>query len=80
VDLPPDPKHREPPSTMVVERLDSSIVYRRVTFSDPDETVMLPASKETVSVIRNAGTPRLRTTQSFRNYRRFMTGGRIVVE
>jgi hypothetical protein len=78
VELPPDPKRHEPSSTLVVERLDSSIVYRRVTFSDPDESLMLPASKETVSVIRNAGTPRMRTTQSFRNYRRFITGGRIV--
>jgi hypothetical protein len=78
VSVPPDPKRRGISELVVVERLDSSIVYRRVTFSDPDETVMLPASKETVTVIRNAGTPRLRTTQSFRNYRRFITGGRIV--
>ena len=39
---------------------------------------MLPATMSTVTVIRNAGTPRLRTTQNFRNYRRFITGGRIV--
>ena len=37
-----------------------------------------PSLKETVTVVRNAGTPRLRTSQSFRNYRRFITGGRIV--
>jgi hypothetical protein len=78
VNLPPDPKHRGLLERMVVERLDSSIVYRRVDFSDPDESVMLPVSKETLTVVRNAGTPRLRTTQTFRNYRRFMTGGRIV--
>lgn len=45
---------------------------------DPDESVMLPVSKETVTVVRNAGSPRVRTSQSFRNYRRFITGGRIV--
>lgn len=79
VTLPPDPKRRgRAAETMIVERLDSSIVYRRVVFTDPDESVMLPASKDAVTVVRNAGTPRLRTTQSFRNYRRFMTGGRIV--
>lgn len=78
VTVPADPKRRDTPERVTVERLDSSIVYRRVAFSDPDETVMLPASKETVTVIRNAGTPRLRTTQSFRNYRRFITAGRIV--
>jgi hypothetical protein len=76
--VPADPKRRDVPSWMVVERLDTSIVYRRVTFSDPDETVMLPASQETVTVVRNSGTPRLRTSQTFRNYRRFITGGRIV--
>jgi hypothetical protein len=53
-------------------------VYRRVTFSDPDESIMLPASMDTLTVIRNAGTPRMRKTQNFRNYRRFMTGIRIV--
>lgn len=79
VTLPPDPKKRwSMPERMVVERLDSSIVYKRVVFTDPDEVVMLPASKETVTVVRNAGTPRLRTTVGFRNYRRFMTGIRIV--
>jgi hypothetical protein len=79
VTLPPDPKRRwSMPERMVVERLDSSIVYKRVAFDDPDEVVMLPASKETVTVVRNAGTPRLRTMVSFRNYRRFITGGRIV--
>lgn len=79
VELPPDPKRRGSMSErMIVERLDSSIVYRRVVFADPDESLMLPASKDMVTIVRNAGTPRLRTTQNFRNYRRFITGGRIV--
>ena len=79
VTVPPDPKRRGTPSERVtVERLDSSIVYNRVAFTDPDETVMLPVSKELLTVIRNAGTPRLRTSVSFRNYRRFITAGRIV--
>jgi hypothetical protein len=78
VTVPPDPKRRSMPERVVVERLDSTIVYKRVDFSDPDESVMLPSSKQTVTVVRNSGTPRLRTTQTFRNYRRFITGGRIV--
>lgn len=78
VTVPPDPKRRDGPSLMIVERLDTSIVYRRVAFTDPDETVILPASQETVTVVRNSGTPRLRTSQTFRNYRRFITGGRVV--
>jgi hypothetical protein len=39
---------------------------------------MLPASINTVSVIRNSGAPRMRTTQVFSNYQRFITGGRVV--
>jgi hypothetical protein len=78
VTLPPDPKRGGVSERVVIERLDSSLVYRRVEFSDPEESVMLPSSKETVTVIRNAGTPRLRTSQTFNNYRRFLTGGRIV--
>jgi len=63
---------------MMIERADTSIHYRAVTFHDPDETLMLPASIESFTVIRNAGVPRLRTTQEFSNYRRFVTGGRLV--
>jgi len=79
VTVPPDPKKRGTlPERVTVERLDSSIVYNRVTFTDPDEAVMLPVSKELLTVVRNSGTPRLRTTVSFKNYRRFITGIRIV--
>jgi hypothetical protein len=79
VTVPPDPKKRGTlPERVTVERLDSTIVYKRVAFTDPDEEVMLPVSKDLVTVVRNAGTPRLRTSATFKNYRRFMTGVRIV--
>jgi hypothetical protein len=65
-------------ASMVIERADSSIRYKPVVFHDPEETVMLPASIDSFTVIRNAGVPRLRTTQEFSNYRRFITGGRLV--
>jgi hypothetical protein len=76
--LPKHPRKPNVPGYVTVDRLDSSIVYKAVEFSDPEERVMLPASISTVTVIRNAGTPRLRTTQAFSNYQRFITGGRIV--
>jgi hypothetical protein len=63
---------------VVFERLDSSIVFGSVTFTDPDERLTLPISVDSLQVARNAGTPRVRTTQRFSNYRRFITGGRIV--
>jgi hypothetical protein len=66
------------PEWMTVERADTSIHYRPVAFHDPDETIMLPASIESLTIIRNAGVPQLRTIQKFADYRRFVTGGRVV--
>ena len=63
---------------MTIERADSSIQYRRVSFRDPEETLMLPAAIETVTVIRGGATQRYRVTQRFSDYRRFLTGGRVV--
>jgi hypothetical protein len=66
------------PSYMTIERADSSIRYRRVVFTDPDETLLLPSSIDTVTIVRNSGSPRVRISQTFGNYRRFVTGSRIV--
>ncbi len=76
-DVPPE-KRRGPTTSMTLERADSSIRYKKVAFSDPDESLLLPASIDSLTIFRNAGTPRLRKTQVFSNYRRFVTGGRIV--
>lgn len=65
-------------SSMVVERADTTTRYRQVTFHDPDETLILPESIETFQVIRNAGVPRLRISQAFSDYHRFLTAGRLV--
>jgi len=78
VTLPADRKKTRGPQPVVFERLDTSIVFGPITFSDPDETLTLPVSVESLTVVRNAGTPRVRKTQRFTNYRRFITGGRIV--
>ncbi|MQA31327.1 MAG: hypothetical protein GEU82_16080 [Luteitalea sp.] len=66
------------PLSFTIERVDSSIVYKPVVFDNPEERVMLPASINTLSIVRNSGVPRLRRTQVFSNYRRFITGGRVV--
>jgi hypothetical protein len=76
--LPADHRRAGGPLSVTIERLDSSIRYRAVTFQDPDEVLMLPASINTVTVVRNAGVPRLRTQQVFSKYQRFITGGRVV--
>ena len=66
------------PASMTIERYDTSIRYHQVTFSDPDETLLLPSSIETLSIIRPAGTPRLRMTETFSDYKRFVTNSRIL--
>jgi hypothetical protein len=73
-----NPRAARIPASFTIERADSSTSYRLVTFHDPDETVMLPASIVSLQVIRNSGVPRLRTHQKFSKYRRFITGARIV--
>ena len=55
-----------------------SIRYRQVRFRDPDETLMLPAEIVSTAMWRNGGSPGNRITQSFSNYRRFVTAGRII--
>lgn len=66
------------PVSQTVDRLEISIRYKLVTFKDPVETVMLPASIRTLSVIHNGGLPQLLVLQSYGDYRRFMTTGRVV--
>ena len=66
------------PGWLTVERADSSIRYRPVTFHDPDETVMLPYSIETLTTIRGAAVPRRRETHIFSKYQRFLTDVRVV--
>jgi hypothetical protein len=66
------------PASLIIERSDSSIRYQAITFKDPDETLMLPRSVDSMSVWRNTGVPRVRITQVFSNYRRFVGDSRIV--
>ena len=76
--VPREQQRRGAASNWTIERADSSIRYRRVQFTDPDEILMLPSSIDTVTIVRNSGSPRTRISQTFSNYRRFVTGSRIV--
>jgi hypothetical protein len=64
------------PQTWTVERADSSIRYKPVVFHDPEETVLLPESIQSLTIFRGAQSYRI--TQTFSDYRRFLTGGRVV--
>ena len=78
IPVPRDQQRRGSPRAMVIERVDTSIRYERVTFHDPEEILLMPASIVTVTVVRDAGVPRMRTTQTFSNYRRFVTDVRLL--
>ncbi|MBS1816347.1 MAG: hypothetical protein JSU08_00300 [Acidobacteria bacterium] len=78
VTIPANRKAHTPERDVTVDRVSTTIVYRNVAFADPDESLLLPASRETVQVLRNSPAPRMRISSSYRNYRRFMTGIRMV--
>lgn len=79
VPLPRDAK-RFPgaPAHWTLERMDLSIRFKAVSFSNPDETLILPATMSSLRITRGSGTPRLRTATDYTKYQRFLTGGRIV--
>jgi hypothetical protein len=68
------------PRSWTMERWDTSIRFKPVTFENPDETLVLPASLSSLRVTRGSGTPRLRTMTDYKNYQRFLTAGRVVGE
>ena len=68
------------PSSWTMERWDTSITFKRVAFTNPDETLVLPASLSSMRITRGSAMPRLRTTTDYTKYQRFLTGGRVVGE
>lgn len=58
----------------------SRVRFRRVQFKDPEQTLLLPASAEWLKVIEGASRPRTRTRIAFSDYRRFVSGVRVVEE
>jgi hypothetical protein len=68
------------PLSWTMERWDTSIRFKRVTFDNPNETLVLPESLTSIRITRGSGVPRLRTTTHYKNYQRFLTNGRVVGE
>lgn len=77
-EVPPEYRRRGAPSTMTIERAESSIRYRRVDFTDPAESLLLPASIDTLTVMRGRGVQRVRISQRFTDHRRFVTNSRLL--
>lgn len=63
---------------IILERFDRSYRFRRLSFDNPAETIVLPISASELMVTQGGGTVRQRVTTEYKNYRRFLTGGRIV--
>ena len=61
-----------------LERHDISIRFKPVRFSEPEETLLLPVSSTALRITRGSGQPRLRTSIDYTNYRRFLTGARVI--
>ena len=64
-------------NSITLERHDTTINYKRVVFQDPDEAMLLPQSIDTLMVVRG-GLESVRRRQAFSDYRRFVTGARLV--
>lgn len=64
--------------SMVIERAESSIRYARIEFDEPRESIVLPVSIDTVTVIRSSSMQRMRITHRLTNHRRFLTRGRLL--
>jgi hypothetical protein len=62
--------------SVVIERDDQSLRYKTVSFSDPDEVILLPQSIDSIAIL-HGGLQSIRRTETFSNYRRFLTAGRI---
>jgi len=65
------------PRPLTVEQSDTTVRFRRIPFENPNEILLLPESIVTVTSVRGAEKPRLRTTQTFTNFRRFMTEAKV---
>lgn len=78
IPLPKKLARRERWPSWTMERWDTSIRFKPVTFEDPPETLVLPVSSSSYRITRGAGTPSLRTSTQYASYRRFITGARII--
>jgi hypothetical protein len=61
---------------LTIERYDWTIRYKSVAFENPAETLLLPESIEVLAVMHGAQSHRKR--QVFSDYKRFMTGARVI--
>jgi hypothetical protein len=64
-------------SWVVVVRDDETIRYKTVAFNDPDEVLLLPESIDSLTLVQG-GLQSTRRSQTFSDYQRFVTGGKVL--
>lgn len=78
VTIPADRVAKTPRLELTVERSEQTTEYKPIKFTEPDEVVYMPVRRSTLSIVKGSPTPRKKWLFSYKNYRRFMTGGRII--
>ena len=63
-------------SYVTLDRDEVTMRFRPVTFTDPDEVLLLPEAIESITILRG-GLQSNRRTETFNGYRRFLTEGRV---
>ena len=64
-------------SWVTIVRDDTTIRYKTVAFTEPDEMLLLPESIDILTMVRG-GLQSTRRNHTFSDYKRFVTGGRVV--
>ena len=62
---------------MTIMRDDTTIRYRTVAFSDPDDSLLLPESIDSISIV-TGGLQSTRRSQIYSDYKRFIGDSRVV--
>ncbi len=62
---------------MVIDRMDRTMRFKRIAFNDPDEVMLLPETIDEIMLWRG-GMQSTRRSHTFSEYRRFVTGARLV--
>lgn len=66
-----------PSRELSYERDVLTIRFRPVAFKNPEQTLLLPVSSEHLRVTRGARDPGFRVTQTYANYRRYVTSSEV---
>jgi hypothetical protein len=69
-------RHNFAETFITLDRDDVSMRFKAVTFTDPDEVLLLPDTTESIMIVRST-LQSTRRTETFSGYRRFLTEGRI---